>query len=136
MLMVIAEKRTSAQIVLSDSESDVGISGQDNTESGTGGKAKKRPAKKQKRQSKCAVVDSMMDFTLTLSIATVGTINVDEVDDEGMLADVKVQDIEKPKARAARSDKVRDINHFFGQVFQTTGKNGEVGPHRNCKQCK
>jgi hypothetical protein len=57
----------------------------------------------------------------------------DDVDEDGILADIDVQLIidESP----TREDKTRDIDQFFSQPFECTHANGKVKKHRKCKVC-
>jgi hypothetical protein len=56
-----------------------------------------------------------------------------EVDNDGILADINVQPV--TDSGPSREDKTRDIDQFFGNLFERTGTNGSVKKHRKCKVC-
>lgn len=57
----------------------------------------------------------------------------EEVDGDGILADIDVQPISDPGL--AREDKTRDIDEFFGTPFEHAGTKGTMKKHRRCKVC-
>lgn len=57
----------------------------------------------------------------------------EDVDEDGILADVDVQPITDPGP--LREDKTRDLDRFFGKPFERTGTNGTVKKHRKCTVC-
>ena len=57
----------------------------------------------------------------------------DEVDENGFLKDIDVQEIKEPRPKT--SDKCRDIEQFFGSVVKQTGPDGTSKGYRKCNLC-
>ncbi|OBZ73926.1 hypothetical protein A0H81_06552 [Grifola frondosa] len=58
----------------------------------------------------------------------------DEVDDNGMLKDVEVQEI--TTLQLTQDEHRHDIDHFFNQLYMKIGANGMEKGHRDRKHCK
>lgn len=59
----------------------------------------------------------------------------EDVDEDGILADIDVQPIIDESTSPTREDRTRDIDQFFSQPFESTHANGKVKKHRKCKVC-
>ncbi|KAG2029138.1 hypothetical protein BDR03DRAFT_1018853 [Suillus americanus] len=57
----------------------------------------------------------------------------EDVDEDGILADIDVQPITDPGP--SREDKTHDLDRFFGKPFERTSANGIVKKHRKCTIC-
>ncbi|KAG2751673.1 hypothetical protein P692DRAFT_20709488, partial [Suillus brevipes Sb2] len=58
----------------------------------------------------------------------------EDVDEDGILADIDVQPIIDESTSPTREDRTRDIDQFFSQPFESTHANGKVKKHRKT-QC-
>lgn len=61
--------------------------------------------------------------------------SVEEVDDEGFLKDITLQELKKAPPKATIDERRRDVDHFFSAVFKQQGKSGADKGHRKCNTC-
>jgi hypothetical protein len=64
------------------------------------------------------------------------TTDPQEVDPDGVLADVDVMDISQSTSKARRKDGGRDLDAFFTPIYDKKGIDGKVRKYRNCKCCE
>lgn len=59
----------------------------------------------------------------------------EEVNKDGILADIDVQPVTDYHNVPTQEDKTHDINEFFSKPFESAGANGKVKKHHKCKEC-
>jgi hypothetical protein len=66
-------------------------------------------------------------------VCQAAVLDQEDVDEDGILADIDVQPITDPGP--SREDKTCDLDRFFSKPFERTGANGIVKKHRKCTVC-
>jgi hypothetical protein len=62
-------------------------------------------------------------------------LDVDAVDENGFLADIDVTPLTASAPSKSAESATRDVDHFFGPVYEKIGSNGQAKKHRDCKKC-